>query len=138
MSLIMLPSIKVMYTTAEEPTGGIPGAWDRLESSLPSLKGRKFYGTFQFPEGPYRACVAVTDEDTGQLPTLERWTIPGGEFAQLKLAHWEQNPSKIRVGFAELAGRHAPDRTRPSIEFYRRQNEVVLYLPVLGTNQDRV
>ena len=77
MSLITLPSIKVMYTTAEEATGGIPGAWNCLESSLPSLKGRKFYGTFLFPEGPYRACVAVTDEDAGQLQSLERWTIPG-------------------------------------------------------------
>lgn len=130
--MITLPSIEVMCTTAQEGSGGIRGAWDRLESGLPSLKGRKFYGTFQFPEGPYRACVAVTDDDAGKFPDFERWTIPGGEFAQLKLTDWEQNPDMIKDGFADLAGRHAPDRTRPGIEFYRRQGEVILYLPVLG------
>jgi len=39
-------------------------------------------------------------------------------------------PDEIAEAFAALRHEHEWDDTRPSIEFYRRQGEIVLYWPV--------
>ena len=40
-----LEDVKVMYVVALRGLQGIKEAWDKLETPLPSLRGRKFYGT---------------------------------------------------------------------------------------------
>lgn len=125
--------IEVMCVTAEGGPAGIRPAWDRLESTLPSLKGRKFYGAFQPPDGPYRACVVLLPSDDPEALGLDRWTIPGGHYARKTVKAWEENPKAISTGFDELAATHKPDPSRPGIEFYRSQGEVIIFLPTEAT-----
>lgn len=40
------PEVQVMYVESATGVAGASGAFDRLEARLPSMKGRKFYGTF--------------------------------------------------------------------------------------------
>jgi hypothetical protein len=125
-----LPDVPVMYV--ESPTGlaGAADAFDRLEAQLETLKGRKFYGTFQRPAGPYRACVALQPSDDAVALDLPTWTIPGGKYSREKLVNWSNDPPAIGRIFQRMAAEREPDPSRPSIEFYRSHEEVVLFLPI--------
>ncbi len=125
-----LVPIDVLFLVADPGPGGIQAAWDRLEHGLPSLKGRKFYGAFSYPDGPYRACVAVRSDDDEAKLGLTRWTIPGGVYLRRRLVDWQEDPDRIRRTFGEMAKQVRPDDRRPTVEYYRRHDEVLLYLPI--------
>lgn len=44
---VTLSEVQVMYVESDNGIAGASEAFDRLEARFPSLKGRKFYGTFQ-------------------------------------------------------------------------------------------
>jgi len=128
-------AIPVMYV---ESTTGLPGAaeaFSQLEGRLPSLKRRRFYGTFQPPDGPYRACVAVEPDDDPRAMGLVEWTIPGGEYAHDRLKNWEDHIPEIGRTFERIARECERDPSRPSVEFYRSQKELVLLFPVKGAGR---
>ena len=105
-----------------------PGAaFKALEGRLPSLRGRRFYGTWK--DGEYRACVARQDGDDPAAMGVEPATLSGGAYARRRL---EGGYDRIKPTFCEMAGMVATDPTRPEIEYYRRSDEVLLFLPVVG------
>jgi hypothetical protein len=63
---------------------------------------------------------------------LETGVIGGGWYVRSKLIDWEKNLSKLPTLFDEMASTNDVDRTRPSLEFYRSQAEMHLFLPVKG------
>jgi hypothetical protein len=128
---IVLGDIEVMYVSAEGGPAGAKQAFDRLESCLINLRGRKFYGTFQ--AGEYRACVALQPEDRPSDFGLSTWIIPGGRYARKKVKDWNEKISQFGEMFDAMAEEYAADPNRPSIEFYRSQRELHLLLPVLST-----
>lgn len=127
---VTLSDVQVMYV--ESPTGiaGAAKAFDTLEAPFPSLRGRKFYGTFFPPAGPYRACVAIEPGDDVATLGFATWTIPGGKYSRANVANWEQNLPEIGKTFERMRRENEQDMSRPSIEFYRSQRELVLFLPV--------
>lgn len=127
---VTLPDIQVMYVESSTGFAGGPKAFDTLEAPFPSLKGRKFYGTFQPPAGPYRACVAIEPTDDVAALGFPTWTIPGGNYSRSRVANWEQNLPEIGKTFQRMREENEHDPSRPSIEFYRSQRELVLFLPV--------
>src|SRR5207302_7775122 len=123
-----LSDVQVMYV---ESTTGIPGAakaFDTLEAPFPTLKGRKFYGTFLPSSGVYRACVAIEAGDDVAALGFATWTVPGGKYARGKVTNWEQNRSEIGKTFERMRSENEQDTSRPSIEFYRSQRELLLFL----------
>src|SRR5689334_12831655 len=81
---VILPDLKVMYVESPTGTAGAAAAFDQLESRLPSLKRRKFYGTFQRPLGPYRACTAIEAGENSAMMGLSTGVIPGGKYKRRK------------------------------------------------------
>jgi hypothetical protein len=128
--------VEVLRVRANWNGGGPSEAMHRLEAKLPSLKGRKFYGTFRMlPEGEeYFACVERTGTDDPERMELEVATIPGGLYLRRKLRDWPQiiAAGKIGAEFDALLRTCVPDRSRPSIEFYRSMTEMHLLEPVLN------
>jgi len=131
---VELQDIPVMRVKADMKGKGPAAAFDILESKLPTLKGRKFYGCFhETPEGEeYYACVARVEGDNPDSMQLDIGIIPGGKYARRKISDWE---SKVREGqlprlFQEMIETYDVDLNRPSIEFYRSQTELQLLLPV--------
>jgi hypothetical protein len=128
--LVDLPETPVMYVESDRGLAGAAQAFDRLEARFPSLKGRKFYGTFVPPGGPYRACVAMAPGDDAAALGLPTWIIPGGRYRRGKILDWERNLPEIGKTFSRMSEAHEHDTSRPSIEFYRSQKELLLFLPV--------
>jgi hypothetical protein len=129
---VELQEIPVLRVRADMKGKGPSAAFNLLESKLPTIKGRKFYGTFQRrPEGEeYYACVARVDSDDPEKMQLETGAIPGGWYARRRFPDWEKNLSKLPDTFEEMARTQDADPARPSIEFYRSQAELLLSLRV--------
>jgi hypothetical protein len=123
--------VAVMFIrTPDDPLQFGP-AFQRLEE-LVGTRGRKFYGAFYPREQEYRACVVAQDGDDATALGLEQGALPGGRYLRARLRG--EPPGlyeRIAPTFDELVRHTAPDETRPSLEFYRRHDEVELLLPVL-------
>jgi hypothetical protein len=104
-------------------------AWDELEAAV-DLHGRHFYGVFDPVADDYRACVEVREGD-GQAPGLESGTLPGGRYLRARL-RGDAPGIYERIGptFQELTRQTKPDETGPSLEWYRRHDEIDLLLPI--------
>ena len=105
-------------------------AWDELEAVV-SLRGRHFYGAFDPIADDYRACVEVREGDE-LVPGLESGTLPGGRYLRARL-RGEPPGVYERIGptFEVLLQQAKSDRSRPSLEHYRRYDEIDLLLPIL-------
>ena len=119
------PEIRVMFVRAEGGPAGSGPAFERLERCLPTLRGRKFFATCRGAD--YRACVKLAAEDAPEALGLEKGTIPGGLYARRRL---DGTTANIAATFAAMAAEYAQDLSRPCVEFYRRHDAVILFLPV--------
>ena len=130
--------VEVLRVRADMYGSGPAGAMALLESKLPGLRGRKFYGAFrELPEGEeYFACVERIASDDPDRMTVEIGQLPGGLYARRKLYHWEEIIAAGRLGehFREMIQVHGIDRSRPEIEYYRSMTELHLLLPVEKRN----
>ena len=125
-----LDPIEVMYLREyEQPSAE---AFTELEDVV-GRRGRRFYGVFDQDAGRYRACVRRREHDDPAGLGLRTDTIDGGLYAYERLRGDHQSLiARIAPTFETLGERHSVDPARPSIEFYRRSDEFVLYLPVTG------
>ena len=121
--------IAVQFVRVPDGLEHIRRAWDELEAVV-DLHGRHFYGAFDPVAEDYRACVEVRERDEVP-PGLESGTLPGGRYLRARLSG---DPPGIyeRIGptFQELTRHRKPDETRPSLEHYRRHDEIDLLLPI--------
>jgi hypothetical protein len=121
--------VTVQFVRVPDGLEHIRRAWDELEA-LVDLHGRRFYGAFDPVADDYRACVEVREGD-GLVPELESGTLPGGRYLRARL---RGEPPEVygRIGptFDELTKAAKPDESRPSLEHYRRRDEIDLLLPV--------
>ena len=133
--LVTLDDVRVMFLVSPSGPQGAGEAFDRLEARLPSLKGRKFYGTML--NGEYRACVALETQDAPAAIGLDTCIIPGGVYARRKLERWLERLPEIGRIFGELAAEYPRDPARPNIEFYRSQKELLLFMAVTSRAEGR-
>lgn len=121
---------------ADMKGSGPAGAMKLLESKLPTLRGRRFYGAFRVLEGgeEYYACVERIDNDDPAGMGLDTGVLPGGLYVRRRLNDWEEIVASRRLGehFKELIRAHRFDPSRPEIEYYRSMSELHLLLPVLN------
>jgi hypothetical protein len=133
-TFVQLATIPVLRVRADWNGGGPAAAMAILESKLSTLKGRKFYGTFRpTPAGEeYFACVGRVDSDDPALLGLEAGEIPGGWYARRKIRDWERDISQLAVQFKDMVRvlGDKVDPSRPDIEFYRSQAEMLVFVPV--------
>jgi hypothetical protein len=119
----------VQFVRVPDGLEHIRRAWDELEAVV-DLHGRHFYGVFDPVADDYRACVEVREGDE-LAPGLESGTLPGGHYLRARL---RGEPPEIyeRIGptFEEMTRHTKPDEARPSLEHYRRHDEIDLLLPI--------
>lgn len=122
-------AIAVQFVRVPDGLDDIGRAWNELEAVV-ALSGRHFYGAYDPVADDYRACVEVREGDA-LAPGLESGTLPGGRYLRARLRGeppgiYEQ----IKPTFDALVAQHTPDKTRPSLEHYRRHDELDLLLPI--------
>jgi hypothetical protein len=127
-------AVEVLRVRADMKGKGPKAAMDALESKLPSLKGRRFYGAYRMLDDgeEYYACVEkLPTEDAAGLG-LETGTIPGGRYVRRRVWDWESvvAAGKMKEVSDEFARGYDLDSERPSIEFYRSMKELHILLPL--------
>jgi hypothetical protein len=124
--------VAVTFMRTPDDVEAFGAAFGRLER-LVGLRGRKYYGAFYPREKEYRACVVMQEGDDPDALSLESGTLPGGRYLRTRL---RGEPPELyrRIGptFEELVKQNAHDESRPSLEFYRRFDEIDLLLPLPG------
>jgi len=121
--------IAVQFVRGLDELADIRRAWAELEAAV-ALCGRRFYGAFDPAANDYRACVEVREGDE-PAPGLESGTLPGGRYLRARL-HGDPPGVYERIAptFEELTRQAEPDESRPSLEYYRRNDEIDLLLPI--------
>lgn len=132
-SIIDQPDIELIVCRATEFPAGIKDSWERLESKLASLKGRKFYGLTYFEEGHLVYYAGLQPLDDGEIKTLgfPTMTLKGGKYARVNLMDWNNHADEIGPIFDELMKEYKKDPSGPTVEFYRSQSELHLMIPIL-------
>jgi hypothetical protein len=124
-------SLEVMQATCADVLAEIQELWPRFERRV-GLRGRKMYATADLVAGTYSACTPVKNGDDPEGLGLSRGHLPAGRFLRGRL-HGEPSETYalIAPGFDELeAAAGDVDRTRPLVEFYKRHDEIELWLPL--------
>jgi GyrI-like small molecule binding domain len=122
--------VRVMFISIRDDVAEMKKAWERLEEIV-GTRGRKFFGAFYPATKEYRVCVELNEDDDPDALGLETGRLPGGRYLRARL-RGEPPAVYERIGptFQELARSTTSDETRPSVEFYRRRDEIDLLLPV--------
>jgi hypothetical protein len=137
-SYVERAEVQVLRVLADMKGGGPAEAMQKLESRLPSIKGRKFYGVFRIlPEGEeYFACVERFVADDPAKMNLEEGRIPGGLYVRRKVFDWSTliAEGKLPSVSKDMAHYYTVDRNRPEIEYYRSMTELHILIPVQNRN----
>ena len=134
-SLVDRDAIAVLLRHVPDEVRAIRRAWSELEDALGSLRGRKFYGSFDPTTSQYAVCVVLRQGDDPRALGLQPGTIPGGKYVRVRLkgeppAVYDLIPKTMQ----SLAERPDLDPVRPQLEFYRRRDEIDLLVPVLPSS----
>ncbi|MBI3956253.1 hypothetical protein HY339_03265 [Candidatus Gottesmanbacteria bacterium] len=119
-SIVTLEAIPVMG----KATVGVKNSektFNDVESNLDTMRGRKFYGLLygEPDKGEYFACIKLEPRDD---PRSRR-----------KIRSWYPDVSCIGKGFGLLFDAYPHDSNRPTIEFYRSERDVYIFLPIKET-----
>jgi hypothetical protein len=128
-SLVSRDAVRVKYVEVADVLAEIQVAWPSLEALVGDLRGHHFLAVFDPIAGWYRACVAVRP-DSPELE-LPEYVVPGGDFLRVRLqgeppALYEE----IGPAYHSLVQAGGRDDSRPSIEAYRRHDEIDVLMPV--------
>lgn len=130
-SIVESTEVAVVYVAgdANQPIPvQAPSAFNRLEESLSSLRGRRFFGVAL--DGEYRACVAVDGRDDVESLPHPPYTIPGGRYIHRRLKNWGEKVELIGQTVEQLMSRSDYDPSRPVVEAYRSHTDLVVRVPV--------
>ena len=108
-------------------------AWKALEERV-GLRGRTFLGAFYPATQEYRVCVRVREGDDPDALGLEAGVVPGGRYLRARLRGEPPGVyERIQPTFTAMLVEATSDPVRPSIELYRRHDEIDLLLPIAAS-----
>lgn len=120
----------IMFRRVPDELPAMQKAWAEFEE-LVGLKGHRFYGVFDENAVEYQVCAEIRPDDPADRFGLEVGELAGGEYARMVLrGEPPEVYGGIGPGFAELRSTVERDGGRHDVEFYRRRDEIELWVPV--------
>jgi hypothetical protein len=122
--------VTVMQQTTVDDLAHIQQVWPPFEQ-LVGLRGRKMFALIDTDANSYTVCTPVKEGDDPDGLGLLVGTLRGGCYLRGRIVgEPPQVYGHIADGMAELEARMPADPTRPLVEFYRRRDEIDLWLPI--------
>ncbi|MBV1938595.1 hypothetical protein KUF83_18780 [Streptomyces sp. BV286] len=124
------PDVTVMQRATADELTSIQQLWPSFEQ-LVGLRGRKMYAQVDERRNTYTVCTPVKEHDAPDVLGLQSGCLAGGSYLRGRLVgDPPQIYERIAEGVAELQGMMPADDERPLIEFYRRHDQIELWLPI--------
>lgn len=123
--------IETLCVETTDIPNGIQEAFRNLEDKVGTMKGKKFYGAVLCDGDQllYKACVRR--EPGMELPGTAEYVIPCGKYARVVMHDWQSKIPMIKDTFMEMMKLHTPDHSRPQVEYYKSDRELVLLQPIV-------
>ena len=120
-----------MQETTVDDLAHIQQLWPAFETRV-GLRRRKMYAYVDLQQNTYTACTPVRDGDDPDELGLRLGTLPGGTFLRGRLiGEPPQLYERIGPAMTQLQAAAQVDRRRPLVEYYRRHNEIELWVPIV-------
>jgi hypothetical protein len=122
--------VTVLLKTCRDELAEIQRLWPEFEQ-LVGVRGRKMYATVNVAAGTYTACTPLRPDDDPEALRVVVGELPGGLFRRGRLKG--EPPAVygvIALGVEELVAAGPVDPARPVVEFYKRRDEIELWVPV--------
>jgi hypothetical protein len=127
---IQRPDVTVMQQATLDDSTHIQQLWPPFEQ-LVGLRGRKMYAQINEQQNTYTVCTPVKEDDSPDRLGLQLGTLAGGWYLRGRLVgDPPQIYGRIADGMAELRAMLLADGVRPLVEFYRRRDQIELWLPI--------
>jgi hypothetical protein len=129
-ALIDRVPVAVLQATCPDELPEIQRLWPWFEERV-GLRGRKMFASADVLAHTYTTCTPLREGDDPAALGLEVGELPGGAFRRGRLRGLPPEVyASIGPGVEELESAGAVDRMRPIVEFYRRHDEIELWVPV--------
>ena len=106
---------------------GIKDAFDNLMNLVPDGIDRTYYGISYMSGDEVIYHVAVQELNAGEAEryNCERYTIEKGEYTADRVHQWMKKTHTIKDIFAEMLKDECPVSSRPAIEWYLNDDELI-------------
>lgn len=119
-----------MQRTTLDDLAHIQKLWPQFEE-LVGLRGRRMYALVDEEAGTYTTCTLVRPGESAADFGLQAGVLAGGRYLRGRITG--EPPGlygRIGPAMTELVQQAEVDRSRPLVEFYRRHDEIELWVPV--------
>lgn len=107
---------------------GIGESFEALMHKLPGGMQRGWYGvSYMTPDNRivYKTMAEEKEKDEAQKFHLETYTIEKGDYMATEIKDWKKNLSCIKDVFEEMMRDKRTDKTKPCIEWYKTEDEML-------------
>ena len=125
--LILKNDIKLFGVRVETFPSGVGEAFETLAKTISEQYDRSYYGLSQMSDEGivYRAAAEEKNEGEAEKYKYERFTVDKGEYLIMVIKDWRKNLECIKDVFGELMRDKQYDNTKPCIEWYKDDEEML-------------
>ncbi len=120
--------VKAFGITVLTFPAGIGEAFDELIKKTGDCAGsRNYYGISEFKNGKMFYYAVAEEKSPGEAEKYEyeRFTIEKGDYLATTLNDWKNKTNCIKDIFSEIIKDPAVNKTKPAIEWYKDENEMM-------------
>ena len=125
--------VKVFGVYVKTFPNGIREAFDPLVKMLPGEFDRSYFGiSYMTKEGAiiYKAAAEEKYEGEAEKYHCERYIIEKGEYLTKRVRDWRKKTDSIKKVFHEMMQESRIDKTKPIIEWYKNDTEMLCMVPI--------
>jgi hypothetical protein len=138
---IFREEIKVFGTRVKTFPAGISEAFESLIKMTGDPAGaRNYYGISEFKEGMmyYHAVAEEKIKGEAKKYNCEELKIESGEYLAIPMHDWRKNLNCIKDLFSELLRDARVDKTKPAIEWYKDDVEMLCLIKMVNQIKETV
>ena len=110
---------------------GIGEAFDSLIEMVPERLNRSYYGiSYMAPDNKAVYIAAVEEKNKGEAERnkCERFTIEQGKYLAVSVKDWRKKTDTIKDVFHEMMNEKNIDHSKPCVEWYKNDDEMLCML----------
>lgn len=124
--------VKVFGVQVRTFPNGVGEAFAKLIKLFPSGDQRAYYGISECTSKGiiYKAAALEMYEGEAENYQYERFTVEKGDYLTMELTDWPAKTNCIKEVFEEIFNNELSDRTKPCIEIYKNETDMVCMVKI--------